>query len=977
MNTADPRGSIWRRWDLHVHTPDSFENNFGGWDAYLAAARAVKDVSALGVTDYFFIDGYRKLRELRAAGDLSNFELILPNIELRLGTFVPKRSDGSQLKRLNFHVIFSDELSPDVIEQQFIQALHFQIEGHPEDERGTRNVTRQAIEEAGRLVKKHQATFAGDTDFVAGCKVITFDLTEALKVLQKNCFTGKYILFLASENWDQIAWGGQDYLVRKNLLQTSHGLFCGQRNTIDWCLGRHGGEMSAEKFIQEFGALKPCIYGSDAHTVDKLCRPDDDKFCWIKADVTFEGLRQIIYEPADRVYIGPTPPIFYDHARVIRSVIVSNADGWFDEVEIPLNPGLVSIIGQKGSGKSALAELIAHAADSWETDEAGSFIRRAGPLINDLSMRLKWLDDTETNARLGDEQIGEKRVRYLSQKFVDRLCTDDHIGTELIHEIEAVIFACTDPTETLNASDFRELRAIRTEAIRAEAERLREDVIRLIREECSLMDNSKKLGDKKARIKNLQDEETGLVKQMPKAATPEEQRAQAQLLLRRTALAALQQAVAADKQRIQKASDIRTRVSAFNAQIGRFVQEINALLNEAGVPQVDRAAFWPAFPGDTEGPLARRTEALQASIAKQEGALERPVEGTINWLQSQITSLTVQESADKARQDRIRTIQTRIAAIGTEVARLRNEVAQIEGPEKDRRAAAYEERVGAYVGYFGNLRLEHEALEELYAPVKKKLTERSASTQEQDLEFSIRWEADIDKWLQRGSALFDQRKTLPYGTFQALTKAARDILMPAWTSGDPEKIRPAHEVFSAEFRKRDPRPREYLRTDANHKDLIEWLYEVDHIQLNYGLKYNGVDLAKLSPGTKGIVLLILYLGMDTVDTRPLIVDQPDENLDNESIYKLLTRYFKEAKTRRQIILITHNPNLVVNADSEQVIIANCARRANDLPHITYKSGALENTGPNGTGIREQACRILEGGSDAFRKREQRYSLPSK
>jgi ABC-type cobalamin/Fe3+-siderophores transport system ATPase subunit len=90
-----------------------------------------------------------------------------------------------------------------------------------------------------------------------------------------------------------------------------------------------------------------------------------------------------------------------------------------------------------------------------------------------------------------------------------------------------------------------------------------------------------------------------------------------------------------------------------------------------------------------------------------------------------------------------------------------------------------------------------------------------------------------------------------------------------------------------------------------------------HIRLSYGLKYNGTDLEKLSPGTKGIVFLILYLGMDTDDTRPLIVDQPDENLDNESIYELLTEYFKRAKERRRIILITHSPNLIVNGDSAQ------------------------------------------------------------
>lgn len=89
---------------------------------------------------------------------------------------------------------------------------------------------------------------------------------------------------------------------------------------------------------------------------------------------------------------------------------------------------------------------------------------------------------------------------------------------------------------------------------------------------------------------------------------------------------------------------------------------------------------------------------------------------------------------------------------------------------------------------------------------------------------------------------------------------------------------------------------------------------------------------------------------------------------------MLTTYFKAAKGRRQIILITHNPNLVVNGDFEQVIVATAERGANGLPHIIYASGALENTASDGTGIREQVCRILEGGSDAFRKRERRYAL---
>jgi hypothetical protein len=272
------------------------------------------------------------------------------------------------------------------------------------------------------------------------------------------------------------------------------------------------------------------------------------------------------------------------------------------------------------------------------------------------------------------------------------------------------------------------------------------------------------------------------------------------------------------------------------------------------------------------------------------------------------------------------------------------------------------------------LQREQKTLEELYATVKTNLGASSSSEPEQDLEFSICWDGDVDKWLERGSALFDQRKTIPYGTMQELGNAARRILMPAWTSGEPERIGEAHRDFLGEFRRPELKPSNYLRSGVTVEDVLHWLYEVEHIRLSYGLKYNGVELEKLSPGTKGIVLLILYLGMDVADSRPLVVDQPDENLDNESIYKLLTAYFKKAKARRQTILITHNPNLVVNGDSEQVVIATCGRQGNNLPHIAYQSGALENVSPEDRGIRQQVCRILEGGADAFLKRERRYSL---
>lgn len=79
------------------------------------------------------------------------------------------------------------------------------------------------------------------------------------------------------------------------------------------------------------------------------------------------------------------------------------------------------------------------------------------------------------------------------------------------------------------------------------------------------------------------------------------------------------------------------------------------------------------------------------------------------------------------------------------------------------------------------------------------------------------------------------------------------------------------------------------------------------------------------------------------------------------------------KTTRQII-ISHNPNLVINTDAEQVLVARFD--GSQSPKIVYRAGALEDTNPTGPilGIREEACKILEGGTKAFQLREQRYSI---
>lgn len=958
-----PRGSEWRRWDVHVHTPGTIlEDRFGDWEEFLAAVEAQQEVRVMGVTDYLCLSNYSKLKAYKDEGRVPNIDLLIPNIEFRIAPPTDRAT------AVNIHLL----VSPD----------------DPQHERETLNALARLTWQYGTsryscvpeqliaLGKAFDRQIRDDSAALrTGVTQFKVDFTAFRDWYLAEPWLRRNSLIAVSAGNDGLSGIRRDgawAALRDEITRFSQILFSGRAGERDFWLGL--GSPEGQETVRRLGGPRPCLHGSDAHEIARLFRPDQDRFCWIKADPTFEGLKQILYEPADRVYIGPTPPIYRDEARVIRSITLSGSKGWFDDLEIPLNGGLVSIIGQKGSGKSALVELLAYAAGSWEVQESGSFLRRAAEHINGMGMRIDWVNDRHSDGQIGCDQSDTQEVRYLSQKFVEHLCSEDRIGAELVQEIERVIFSCIDPTDTLNASSFDELRAMRTEGIKEEGSRLREDIVRLIREECELRENSSKLSEKKTRIKTLTTERDNLAKQIPQAASPEEARIQKDLQEKRAALTTAQQASALDKQKLQKIVDIRARIGSFNATMTRFNAEIDLLLAAAGIPEIERTPFHPAFPGDVEPPLARLSAALQRSVAEREGAAQHPAQGTVRWLEAQIKTLMERESADKARQKRISDIQTRIAAIGVDIDRVQAEIAHIEGPEKARMAAAHAERMDAYFSYFKNLKSEQQTLEELYAPVKTRLA-KDGTSQERDLEFFIRWEADLYQWLTRGGVLFDQRKTIPYGTMQELQRAAERILVPAWTSGEPESIKPAMEQFLEEFRKKELPPRNYLRSDVTLNDLLQWLYEVNHIRLTYGLKYNGVQLENLSPGTKGIVLLILYLGLDVNDTRPLIVDQPDENLDNESIYSLLTVYFKEAKARRQIILITHNPNLVVNADSEQVIVACCERRAGGLPHITYHSGSLENAMPEDRGIRQQVCRLLEGGADAFLKREKRYSLP--
>ncbi len=284
MDSTFKRGSQWRKWDLHVHTPASVLNNqFGNdWDSYvklLFNTAIQREIEVIGITDYFSIEGYKKIITEYINDDnklatlfkdeLSKDEnyiskikqiLLLPNIEFRLDKIVSSKKDGQQPRRLNYHVIFSNEVSIADIEENFLEDLEFSYQGTTEHGLERRKLKKCNLEALGQKLRSEHQPFNQLSDYYVGCMNAVVSESDICKILKKDrpqLFQNKYILVLAEEYWDLVDWDGQDHNVRKNILSISDMIFSSNEKTRQWALSKN--------FQEEFGDNKPCIWGSDAH----------------------------------------------------------------------------------------------------------------------------------------------------------------------------------------------------------------------------------------------------------------------------------------------------------------------------------------------------------------------------------------------------------------------------------------------------------------------------------------------------------------------------------------------------------------------------------------------------------------------------------------------------------------------------------------------------------------------------------------
>jgi hypothetical protein len=155
-----------------------------------------------------------------------------------------------------------------------------------------------------------------------------------------------------------------------------------------------------------------------------------------------------------------------------------------------------------------------------------------------------------------------------------------------------------------------------------------------------------------------------------------------------------------------------------------------------------------------------------------------------------------------------------------------------------------------------------------------------------------------------------------------------------------------------------------LRDTVEVDALYDFIFGLSYIKPRITLQLAGKELEELSPGERGILLLVFYLLLDQEEI-PLVIDQPEHNLDNSSVFHLLEPCIRYAKQRRQIILVTHNLNVAIVCDSEQVIFAEIDKMNGNK--VTYTSGAIENMSLN-----LSAVEILEGTWPAFIIRDSAY-----
>lgn len=983
------RGSQWHRWEPHIHAPGTLLNNqftSGDWDGYLKALEtATPQIAALAITDYYTTTLYEEVLTYKAAGRLPGVSLIIPNIEVRLDV-------AAKSGFVNLHLLINPHHADHLVEvRRFLARLHFPAHNDrfactPEDLARLGKIANPAIQD-NRAALAH-----GATQF----KVSFAQLKAAYA--ESGWAKANILIGVAGGSGDGTSGLHQatDQTLRQEIEKFAHFIFTSSQAQREFWLGQRS--LTSQELQDRYDGCKPCMHGSDAHNLTTTAKPVGDRFSWIKGALTFEALRQACIDPANRAFVGTEVPKAAMPSQVIAQINIGNAD-WVATKSIPMNPGLVAIIGARGSGKTALADMIAAGCgaigeNAWRQNEdvSPSFLVRARPLVGDSKVHLLWGGGETTGGHLDGRDVDDTwsfpRARYLSQQFVEELCSARGASEGLLREIERVIFEAHAVDDRDGAANFDQLRKHRTERFRQARER-EDGAIAALSDRIAIeFEKDALLAGLKSQVAGKENLIKGYTADLAKLAV----KGTEVQVTRHAALSAAVQSMMA-------------RITALSAQRRTFLtmQDEVKSTRTAKAPEMLRQSI-ARHPGSGLSPTQ-----WEVFLLVYKGDVDLALTGYIAWADEQITSLSGKEipegdpnatvippdadltsiplsilraemsrlekliSADTLVRNQYSALTRRIAAENSALQQLKLQLVDAQGAT-ERRKALQQEREAAYGSLFAAIISEEHALVDLYAPLMARLAGTSGTLKK--LSIQVTRTADVASWSSHGEEhLIDRRKSGPFMGRGTLAEVTRSDLLSVWEQGSAAAVQEAMAAFIAKYTKDFLAHAPYAPADQSAfrqwtTQFAHWLFGTDHITVRYEILYDGTDIRKLSPGTRGIVLLLLYLALDDADDRPLIIDQPEENLDPKSVYDELVPLFMQARSKRQVIIVTHNANLVINTDADQVIIADASPSAGaGLPKFTYVAGGLENAD-----IRKQVCDILEGGAAAFQARARRLRV---